>query len=480
MERAPEKLPLGKLILFALGQMGWSLASYGVSNLLVYFYMPPETATAAIFPAFLFQGAFVGFLTITGVVNFGSRLFDAVTNPIIASWSDRSPARMGRRRFFMAISAAPFALFAVLVFIPLQHFHAQPTVAQSWLNIVWLVGTILLFYFFFVMYNAPFNALIAELGHNPRERLIISTVISVTWALGFAVGNFVYEFQGLFEKSGMSSVSAFQTVEIIFGVVSFILMLLPVLFIDERRYAAYSVSHESTGQALTSALRNSNFFRFLVSELLYFICQTVIQMGVVYYVVTLLGLEKELTSFLMIFMFLLSFAFYPLVTWSSLKLEKKRVLMVGFALLAVLFLCFALMGVLPIRGIVFAYVTIAIAALPMAIFGIVPNAIVADIAEADGIETGNFKAGMFFGIRTFETNLGTSIANGLFPSLLLLGKSVENPFGIRMTAIVSVAIALLGMFVFVFYDERKVLRSLAKKEKLTGASAREAGAAGTA
>jgi len=480
MAKAPEKLPLGKLIIFALGQMGWSLASYGVSNLLIYFYMPPETATAAIFPPFLFQGAVFGILTIIGIINFGSRFFDAITNPLIASWSDRSPARMGRRRFFMAISAVPFALFSVLVFIPLQHFHGQPGVAQSWVNILWLVGTILVFYFFFVMYNAPFNALIAELGHNPRERLMISTVISVTWALGFAVGNFVYEFQGLFEKSGMSSVSAFQAVEIIFGAVSLLLMLLPVLFIDERRYAEYSVSHEGTGEALRSALRNSNFFRFLVSELLYFVCQTVIQMGIVYYVVTLLGLEKELTSFLMILMFLLSFAFYPLVTWSSLKLEKKRVLMVGFALLAVLFLCFAFMGVLRIPPLVFAYATVALAALPIAIFGIVPNAIVADIAEADGIETGNFKAGMFFGIRTFETNLGTSIANVLFPSLLTLGMSVQNPSGIRMTAIVSVAIALLGMIVFIFYDERKVLRSLAKKEKLTGASAREAGQAGKA
>ena len=448
--------------------MGWSLASYGVSNLVMYFYMPPETTTTAIFPPFIFQGAIFGILTIIGVINFGARLFDAVTNPIIASWSDRSPARMGRRRFFMLVSAVPFSVFSVLVFIPLQHFRQQPSVAASWVNIAWLVATILVFYFFFVMYNAPFNALISELGHNPRERLMISTVISVTWALGFAVGNFVYEFQGLFEHSGMSSVAAFQTVEAVFGVLSLALMLLPVIFIDERRYADCSVSHESTRQALVSALRNSNFFRFLVSELLYFVCQTVIQMGVVYYVVTLLKLEKELTSFLMILMFLLSFVFYPLVTWSALRIEKKKVLMIGFALLAVLFLCFALMGVLPVPALVYAYATVALAALPMAIFGIIPNAIVADIAEADGIETGSFKAGMFFGIRTFETNLGTSIANILFPSLLTLGMSVENPFGIRMSAVVSIVIAILGMVVFITYNETTVLKSLAKKENLAG------------
>ena len=96
-----------------------------------------------------------------------------------------------------------------------------------------------------------------------------------------------------------------------------------------------------------------------------------------------------------------------------------------------------------------------------------PNAIVADIAEADGIETGNFKAGMFFGVRSFESNLGVSVANILFPSLLVLGMSVDHPIGIRMSAIVSIAVCVAGLLVFLLYDERAVLRSLAKKEKLS-------------
>jgi glycoside/pentoside/hexuronide:cation symporter, GPH family len=468
MERVPEKLPLWKLIIFALGQLGWSLASYGVSNLVMYFYMPPETSHATrIFPPFIFEGAILGVLTIIGLINFGARFFDAVTNPLLASWSDRSRSRLGRRRFYMALSAVPFAVFSVLVFIPLRHFHENPSPAASWMNVAWLTLTILLFYFFFVMYTAPYNALISELGHNPKERLVISTVIAVTWSLGFAVGNFVYDFQGGLEHAGMSSVAAFQTVEIIFAAIAMVLMLLPVFFLDERRYAAYSVSNEGTWQALRSSLRNRNFFRFLVSELLYNVCQTVIQMGIVYYVVTLLGLEKELTSFLMILMFVFSFVFYPFITAAAVKWEKKKVLLFGFGLLSLLFLLFALMGLLPIPGLIFAVAAVIVAALPIAIFTIVPNAVVADIAEADGIETGSFKAGMFFGVRSFESNLGVSIANILFPSLLTLGMSVQHPLGIRLSAVVSVFICLAGMAVFLLYNERDVLRSLAKKEKLS-------------
>jgi glycoside/pentoside/hexuronide:cation symporter, GPH family len=148
---------------------------------------------------------------------------------------------------------------------------------------------------------------------------------------------------------------------------------------------------------------------------------------------------------------------------------------VGFGLLAVLFGLFSLMGLINVPPLIFAYATVAVAAIPIAIFTIVPNAIVADIAEADGIETGNFKAGMFFGVRSFESNLGVSVANILFPSLLILGMSVDHPVGIRMSAIVSIVICAAGLLVFLLYDERSVLRSLAKKEKLSKEELRAAG-----
>ena len=463
----PEKLPMGKLILFALGQYGWSLASFGVSNLLNYFYMSPEKADATrIFPPYLFEGRVLLFFPILGVIAFLARLFDGVTNPLIASWSDRSRSRLGRRRFFMALSCVPFALFAVLVFMPPQSFAAEPSLRASLGNTLWVTAMSLAFYFFFVMYNAPYNALISELGHNPKERLTISTVISVTWALGFFTGYSVYAVKDLFAAAGMSQVAAFQTVQAVYAALALALMLLPVLFIDERRYAAYGSSDEGTFKALGSSLKNRQFFRFLVAEFLYWIAQTVLQMSLVYFVVTILGIDEGMTTLLMAAMFIFSFAFYLPVVWWTNRVGKKRVLVWGFALLTASFSIFALMGVLKIGSAAFAWIAVAFSALPNAIFGILPNAVVADIAEADGIETGSFKAGMFFGVRTFETNLGISVANILLPSLLTLGMTAHNPAGIRMTAIVSGLICAVGMLVFVSYNEKSVLASLAKKERI--------------
>jgi GPH family glycoside/pentoside/hexuronide:cation symporter len=465
--RVPERLPKGKLAIFALGQMGWSLASYGVTGLLNYFYMAPEKADATrVFPAFLYQGNVLWVFTVLGAIAMLSRLFDGFTNPLLASWSDRSKSKLGRRRFFMAVSAAPFALFSVLVFVPLQSFAADPTLRASWLNTLWLVIASLVFYFFFVMYTAPYNALISELGHSPKERLTISTWISVSWALGFLVGSSVYAAKDLFVSMGLSQTAAFQAVQGVFALLSLVLMLLPVLFIDERRYAEYGTADEGTLRSLASSLRNRQFLRFLVAEFFYWVAQTVLQMGLVYFVVTLLGLDEAMTSVLLPAMFFLSFAMYPLVIWWTNRSGKKRVLLWAFGLFSLSFAIFALMGVVRMPGIAFAWIAIVVSALPAAIFGILPNAVVADIAEADGIETGSFKAGMFFGVRTFEMNLGISVANILFPSLLLLGKSAQNPAGIRMSAIVSGLVCAAGMAAFVLYNEKSVLGSLAKKEKI--------------
>jgi Na+/melibiose symporter-like transporter len=358
----------------------------------------------------------------------------------------------------MLISAIPFSLFGVLVYFP-------PVGYESWVNILWLAVTVLLFYFFFVMYTIPYTALISELGHTPNERLTISTVIGVTWALGFLVGNLVYALQPLYQNAfGMTSVAAFQAVLATFGVVSSILMFLPIIFIDEYKYAEFHVSNENMMDALKSTFRNKYFVKYISSELFYWICLNIIQAGLVYYVTTLLGLEKSIVSALMAVMFLLSFVYYLPINIVARKFQKKIVVQFAFIVFSLCFFLSAGMGILPIPAMVYAFGIVIIAALPIAIFGILPNAIVADIAEADGISSGNYKAGIFFGVRTFEMNVGISIANILFPSFLALGKSVENPFGIHLSAIVAGIFCLVGFGIFMLYNEKDVFQIIASKK----------------
>jgi len=446
------KLPYWKKIMFALGQLGWSLTSFAVGNLLVYFYLPPETSSET-FPPFFYQGAIIGALTVVGLVFAIGRLFDAITDPIIAGLSDRGKFKFGRRRTFLAISAIPFAILSVLAFVP-------PMGGSSPVNAVFVIVIVLLYYLFMTMYVTPYFALMSEIGHTPNERLQLSTMISVTWAIGFAIGSQVYKFQGMFEETGMSPVSSFRWVVAIFAIIGFIFMLMPIIFINEKKYCEAHVSEEGIFEAVKSAFKNKNFLRFTLSDFAYWLSLTCIATGLIYYVTVLLQQPKDTASFLQLVMFGLSLVFYFPTNIIAKRTGKKKLLIFGFIAFLITFGFTFMLGNLPIDLMVQGYMLAILAAVPLAIFGILPNAVIADIAEADGIMTGNYKAGIFFGARTFMSKMGQSVAGILFPSLLLLGRSVDNDLGIRLTAVAAFGFLIVGLIFLLMYSEKEINETL--------------------
>ena len=104
----------------------------------------------------------------------------------------------------------------------------------------------------------------------------------------------------------------------------------------------------------------------------------------------------------------------------------------------------------------------------MALLGIIPQSIVADVAEEDSINTGEKREGMFFAARTFAMKLGQSIAMLVFTSLAVLGTTQDitsndltaSETGLRIVAIVAVVFCCLGAFLLSFYNEKKVMKTI--------------------
>ncbi len=112
-----KKLSTAKIWAFATGQFGWSLMSGLIANWLVYFYQPDEASVAQGQSIFIPQGLVIlGIFTVIGAITAFGRIFDAVTDPLIASWSDRCTSPKGRRMPFLRAASLPLALSTVLVF----------------------------------------------------------------------------------------------------------------------------------------------------------------------------------------------------------------------------------------------------------------------------------------------------------------------------------------------------------------------------
>ena len=384
-------LPIAKVWAFAVGQFGWALLSGIISNWLVYFYQPDQETISQGQTVFVPQGLVVlGIVTVVGGITAFARFFDAFVDPAVASLSDRCDAKSGRRMPFLKFAALPLAVVTVLVFW-------SPINGTSWVNAAFLFVTVIGYYIALTFYCTPYNALIAELGHDSKQQLTISTAISFTWVAGTAIA---------------------YVAPVIWG--AFVPMM--------GRITAYWVAI------------------------------TTFQTGLPFFVTSLLKLPETTTTIYFVLMTGVSVLFYLPVNILANKVGKKRLLLVAFVIFTCAFafagaLGSAVLGFIPAmaQGLVLSVVAVSLKNA----FGILPQAIVANIADASSKTTGQDRQGMFYAARTFAMKMGQSVAMLLFTGVSTIG--MASGAGYRIAAVCAAVLCGLGGIVFAFYNEKKVL-----------------------
>ena len=445
-----EKLPLSKQIAYAMGQFGWSLLSGIIGTYLVFYYIPTEkSGISAVVP----QAVFFGFLSIIGLITMLGRFFDAVTDPWIATLSDRSKSKRGRRISFMQKSAIPFAVFTVLVFW-------NPIQGISLFNTIFLTITLLLYYLFLTMYVTPYFALLSELGHTPEERLNLSTYISITWFLGFAAASQAPALWNIFMNMGFAKETSIRLAFSVFSAIGLVFLLIPVFAIDERKYCESTPSEIKMLDSIKATFRNREFSIFVASDLIYWLAITMFQNAMLYYVTILLNKPEDMLGMLFILLGVGSFLFYVPVNLLAKRFGKKKLLIFAFCMFIAVYTFGAFLGSLPISETMQAYLLVILASIPMAVFGILPNVVIADIAEYDAQSTGVRREGMFFGTRTFMSKIGQMLSMLTLSALLLFNRNGSNVIGIRLTAVFSAVFCALGLVFILMYNEDKILKGI--------------------
>ncbi len=457
------RLTKKEMRIFAVGQLGWSILSGLINAWLVTFYLPTTQDVEKGAHFYLPTGLIIfGILTILGLIAFICRIFDAVTDPWIASLSDRSTNPKGRRIPFMKRAAVPFAVIAVLVFF-------APVNGVSGVNIAWVLCTLILFYLFMTMYCTPYNALISEFGKTQEDRMYISTAISLTFFFGTLIAYLPFVFAGVLQGMAMSFAWSYRACFIVLAILALICMLIPVFKLNEKEFVDAVPSDSNAIKSLGKTFQNKDFVKFAASDIAYWIGLTLFQTGLPFFVKVSMELDASWAMYLLGGMTVLSACFYPIVSKLVAKFGKKKLVITGFLGLALAYVVTALIGILPgFKGIVPGILIVVISALPMALLGIIPQAIVADVAEQDAIVTGEKREGMFFAARTFAMKMGQSVAMLVFTSLAVLGTTQDlksndltaSPIGLRIVAIVAICFCVLGAVILAAYDEKKVMKTI--------------------
>jgi glycoside/pentoside/hexuronide:cation symporter, GPH family len=442
-----ESLPLSKQFAYSIGQLGWSILISVVNIALVYFYLPPE---AAGLPTLITTATFLGILNAITLIAASGRLFDAITDPWVAGKSDGLGHRDGRRIPFMKWSALPAGVLLVMMFTP-------PTAGPSAINIVWLVVVQLGFYLAFTCYATPYFALLPELGHTARERLNLATWISGTYAIGVIIGGLTPVVAAILEDAlTLEPVRAFQGAVAILAGVAVICMYVPVFTIDEKRYSDAQPTSTPLGAAVRATFSNVDFRRFVASDFAYFTGFTIIQTGLLYYVTVLLRQDEALVGTLLAALVVVSLLFYPLVNVAARKFGKKPLMVIAFLWMAFVLALIPFLGNLPLPDVGQAYLVVFLLTIPIAFLGVLPSAVLADIAEHDAQATGERREGMFFAARTLMQKFGQTFGVVSFAALATLGRDVGDDLGIRLSGLVGTVLCVGAAILFLGYDEKKV------------------------
>ena len=462
--------------IFAVGQLGWSMLSGIISAWLVTFYLPTEGDLANNAVQYITPGLVIGgFLTILGLITALSRVFDAVTDPWIASLSDRSKNKNGRRIPFMRRAAIPLAIVTVLLF-------CAPVEKISGWNVAWISVFVVLFYLFMTMYCTPYNALISEFGKTQEDRMFISTAISLTYFAGTLLAYTPFVFAGML-RGAVGFAWSYRICFIVLAAIAAVCMLIPTFFLKEKDFVDTVPSNSDMMKSLAATFKNKDFRAFSFSDIMYWIGLTLFQTGLPFFVKVSMGLDESFTMYFLGGMTVLSACFYPVVSGLVKKFGKKKLTIAGFLGLAVAYVIATLIGILGtvengngvIPGIVFGIAICVIAAFPMALLGIIPQSIVADVAEADGYKTGENREGMFFAARTFAMKFGQSLAMLIFTSLAIIGTTqntnsndiTASTLGMTIVGAVAVVFCVLGAVILAFYNEKKVMKTIEDKKEIT-------------
>lgn len=404
---------------------------------LVYFYAPPSDATIA---ARVSDAWGIDARVLLGITLTVARLIEALDDPLIGYWTDRTNSRWGRRLPFIVIFTPFWAFLFVFFFLP-------PVGDASGGNLAYLFFLAMAFYMLSNLSGAALEALLPTIARTPEDRLSVAT-----WQLVFGVGGAIV---GLSVSSLVVEQFGFTAMALTVASIAFAVRYGTMFAIWPYAKADSTPSTPGFQKAVRQTFSNPQFIAYLPSFVLF---QTGLQMLTAvlpFYVDTVLsesslfGLTgSENTG---AFTFLLTAAVItgilssiPIYRRLAGRYGKARAYRVAMLWSAGAFPLLFFAGFLPaIPSLAQALLAILFCGMATAGVFLFPNILTADIVDYDAERTDTRREAMFYGTQNMVEKASTALSPLIFAAILLAGDTSGNPLGIRLVGPVA------GLLVFI-------------------------------
>ena len=394
---------------------------------------------------------------IMGVIFSISRIWDAVSDPVVGYLSDRTRNRYGRRRTWILASTIPIAGMFIMVFAP-------PDSLSGIGLIIWMTVAIIGFYSALTMFFVPHLSLGAELSENYHERSRLFGVRHAFYTFGSILSLISFYILISAEQEGTAVVreKAFELA--IFAAVAMVVLILVAIGQLKERADFQGRVKSSPFGAFRDVWRNHHARLLIVVTFIEHIGSAAIGVLTLYVAQYIVGAPLWAPFIILCYMVPSSFS-VPLWLPLSRRFGKVRLWMFSMGLTGV---SFGSMFALPFLDgvelrIAYICVAAAFAGLAAGCGGTISPSIQGDVIDYDEMVTGERKEGSYFAAWNFVYKSAIGVMLLLTGFVLQFSGFVPNQ---EQTMTVQVAmITLYGLLPLVCYTIGALLFSRFKLDE---------------
>lgn len=443
-------VPVRRKLFYSTGEIAESIKLYTFEIFLFFYYTQVLGLSGSL----------------AGIALFIALWIDAVTDPVIASFSDNIRSRWGRRHPLMLFSVLPAMVSFYLLFSP-------PLGISALSLFVWLCVFSVLVRVSMTFFYVPYLALGAELSRDFKERTVL-----VGYRLGFGVlagmavvglGFTVYFQSSEAFPDGQLNGAAYPAFAQVCAILAGIAMVIAILgtrsCIQERQQSAPLRLRFSPALVWADFARvfgNKLFLCLFISAFFVFVMRS-IQSTLGLHVNTFYWqLSTDHIQWVLISGVVGLICGMPFGAWLNMRFERKTIFIAGL-LVFILFqnipITLSLSGLLELdqtQLLIVLLVTGFMSGLGIVQFMIAGTAMFADISDAHELETGQAQQAMFFAGLVFLTKVGTGVGHLLagvaidvmdFPVEAIPGEVAAETL-VQLAWIYGPAAALIGVLAF--------------------------------
>jgi len=423
-------------ISYGLGDLGNNVA-YGAMGFYLVFFLTDVAGMSPIWAGYLFM-----------II----RIWNAVSDLIMGSVSDRTRTKFGRRRPYLLWGALPLGISFAMLWMVLDH---QSMIVM--LIYYSLAG--ILFSTMFSMVSIPYNALLPEISQDYDERTSISgykMAFSFVGSLLSAMGVTLIV-DTLYPGKTMYHIS-FPVMGAVLGVMIVLSILAAFFGTKERVQPKSDDSSDSIWKNLISLIKMKEY-RFVLGAFIFNMVGFDIIMALyIYYMKYALKIADDISYIFMAVPLVCAVVATPFWVSLSNKLGKQKTYIYSaFYFLIPLVTClFIPKGNIPLIIVMIILMGIGISASQVLAFSMLP-----DIVEVDELKNGTRREGIIYGTSMFLYKIssalmvaGVSAAMGIFGYVESQGNEIVEQtslavLGIRVLISVMPALCFLLSAYFV-------------------------------